>query len=61
MYDLLLPPGGKGSKGVVEILKEQSGKIKNILASVFSGKVVPKIFTNYQQSTRKLMAMLDKF
>ena len=59
MYDLLLPPGGKGLKGVVEIVKKQSGNIRNILAAVFS--VVPKIFTNYQQSTGKLMTMPDKF
>ena len=45
MYDLLLSPGIKGLKGVLEILKEQSHKIRSIPpAVVFIEKAFLKIF-----------------
>ena len=44
MYDLLLPPGIKGLKTVLEIFKEQSHKVRSISPSVFFEKVVLNIF-----------------
>ena len=45
MYDdLLLPPGAEGLKGVLEILKEQSLKIRSFPQAVFFEKTVLKIF-----------------
>ena len=38
MYDLSLPPGVKGLKGVLKIFKEQSDEIRSILPVVFFEK-----------------------
>ena len=47
MYDLLLPSGITGLKGVQEIFKEQSDEIRNIPPAVFFEKTVPKVFRKF--------------
>ena len=49
MFDLLLPPGIKVLEGVLEILKEESLKIRSVLPAVFSEKAVLK---NFQEIPR---------
>ena len=44
IYDLLLPTGVKGLKGVQEVFKEQSNEIRSILPAEFFEKAVLKIF-----------------
>ena len=44
MDDLLLPPGVKGLKGILESFKEKSDEIRSIFTDVFFEKAVLKIF-----------------
>ena len=43
MHELLLPPGIKWLKDVLETFKEQSHEIRNVLPAVFFEKAVMKI------------------
>ena len=45
MFDLLLPPGVKGLKVVLEIFEEQSHEIRSILLAVF----LQNIFWKFQE------------
>ena len=47
MCDLLLPPGVKGLKSVLEIFKEQSDEIRSVPPAVFFQKAVLKIFETF--------------
>ena len=51
MYDLLLPPGLKGLKGILESFKEKSDEIRSILPDVFFEKAVLKIFGKFLEKT----------
>ena len=50
MYDLLLPPGVKGLKGVLEIFTKQSDEIRSILPAEFSEKAVLEIFKKFLEN-----------
>ena len=50
MYDLFLPPGVKGLKGVLKIFKEQSHEIRSVPLAVFCEKVVLKIFGKFLEN-----------
>ena len=50
MHDLLLPPGVKELKGVLEIFKEQSHEIKNVPQVMFFEKAVLKIFGEFLEN-----------
>ena len=65
IYDLLLPTGVKGLKGVQEVFKEQSNEIRSILPAEFFEKAVLKIFGKLvenhlpQSSYSKLITILN--
>ena len=51
MYDdFLLPPGAEGLKGVLEIFKEQSLKIRSFPQAVFFEKAVLKFFGKFLEN-----------
>ena len=50
MHDLLLPPGVKELKGVLEIFKEQSHEIKSVPQVMFFEKAVLKIFGEFLEN-----------
>ena len=50
MYGLLLPPGVKGLKDVLEVFKEKSDEIRSVPPTVFFEKAVLKIFGKFIES-----------